>query len=49
MGGHERPRDLVPKLGTEGRDFMTGYHTILDCCGLGFDLETKSFQVSWLV
>ena len=49
MGGHERPHDLVPKLGTEGADFMTGYHIVLDCCGLGFDPETKSCQVSWLV
>ena len=46
MGGHERPCDSVPRLGTEGRDFMISYHTILDCCGLGFDPETRSFQVS---
>ena len=48
MGGHEKPRDLVPRLGTEGRDFMIGYHTVLDYCGLGLDSETKSLQVSWL-
>ena len=43
MGGHERPHDSVPRLRTKGRDFMTSYHTVLDCCGLGFDLETQSF------
>ena len=43
MGGHERPCDLVPRFGTEGRDFMTGFHIVLDYCGLGFDPETKSF------
>ena len=27
-------------LGLDGRDFMFGFHTVLDCCGLGFEPET---------
>ena len=26
-------------LGLDGRDFMLGFHTVCDCCGLGFELE----------
>ena len=29
----------------DGRNFMTGFHIVQDCCGLGFDPETKTFQV----
>ena len=31
-------------LGLNGRDFMLGFHTVLDCYGLGFKPET---DVSW--
>ena len=37
MGGHERPSNLVPKFGTRWLRFMTGFHAVLDCCGLGFE------------
>ena len=26
-------------LGLDGRDFMFGFHTFRDCCGLGFEPE----------
>ena len=31
-------------LGLDGRDFILGFHIVLDCCGLGFEPET---DVSW--
>ena len=31
-------------LGLDGRDFMLDFHTIRDCCGLGFEPE---IDVSW--
>ena len=31
-------------LGLDGRDFMLYFHTVRDCCGLGFELE---INVSW--
>ena len=40
MGGHERPSNLVPKFGTRWLRFKTSFHTVLDCCGLGFEPET---------
>ena len=36
-------------LGLDGRDFMTDFHIVCDCCGLGFEPEIKSLQVLWLV
>ena len=27
-------------LGLDGRDFMLGFHIVLDYCGLGFEPET---------
>ena len=27
------------KLGLDGRDLMLYFHTVRDCCGLGFELE----------
>ena len=41
MGGHERPSNLVPKFGAGWLKFMTGFHTFIDCCGLGFETETN--------
>ena len=29
-------------LGLDGRDFMLGFHTIRDCCGLGFEPRLMS-------
>ena len=49
MGGHESHETWFLNLGLDGRDFMINFHIILYCCGLGFDPETKSFQVLWLV
>ena len=31
------------KLGLDGSDFMLGFHTVRDCCGLGFEPETDVF------
>ena len=40
MGGHERPSNLVPKFGTGWLRFMINFHTVLGCCGSGFEPET---------
>ena len=48
MGGHERPSNLGPKFGTGWLRFMTGFHTILDCCGLGFEPEIDVSGLSCL-
>ena len=39
MGGHERPSNPVLKFGTGWLRYMTDFHTVLECCGLGFELE----------
>ena len=26
-------------LGLDGRDFLLGFHTVYNCCGLGFEPE----------
>ena len=44
MGDHERPSGLVPKTWDQRKeDFYDRFHTVQDCGGLGFELETKSF------
>ena len=44
MGGHERPYGLVPKTWDRRiKDFYDRLHTVQDCGGLGFELETESF------
>ena len=44
MEGHERPYGLVPKTwDLRIEDFYDRFHTVQDCGGLGFELETKSF------
>ena len=30
---------ISKNLGLDGRDFMLSFHTVLDCCGLGFEPE----------
>ena len=36
-------------LGFDGRDFMLGFHTVRDCCGLGFEPEIDVFGFGLLV
>ena len=44
MGGHESSSGLVPKTWDQRiEDFYDRFHTVQDCGGLGFELETKSF------
>ena len=35
-------------LGLDGRDFILGFHTVLDCWELGFELETDVFEFGCL-
>ena len=30
-------------LGLDVRDFILGFHIVIDCCGLGFEPETNVF------
>ena len=48
MGGHERPSNLVPKFGTGWLRFMTGFHIVLDYCGLGFEPEINVSGLGFL-
>ena len=44
MGGHERPYGLVLKTWDLRIEyFYDRFHTVQDCGGLGFELETNSF------
>ena len=36
-------------LGLDGRDFMLGFHTVRDSCGLGFEPEIDVFRFGFLV
>ena len=37
------------KLVLDGRDFMLNFHTVRDCCGLGFEPEIDVFKFGLLV
>ena len=44
MGGYENPYGLVPTTWDRRIEgFYDRFHTVQDCGGLGFELETKSF------
>ena len=45
MGGHERLSNLVPKFGTGWLRFIIGFHTVLDCCGSGFEPRPMSLSL----
>ena len=36
-------------LGLDGRGFMLGFHTVFDCCGLGFEPEIDASGFGLLV
>ena len=36
-------------LGLDGRDFMLSFHTVRDCCGLGFEPEIDVSEFGLLV
>ena len=50
MGGHERLSNLVPKFRTGWLRFMTGFHIVIDCCGLGFEpeIDVSGFGCVWM-
>ena len=43
MGGHERLRNLVPRLGTKGYGFHDRFSHSHGLWVLGLELETESF------
>ena len=49
-----RPREAMKfsskkNLGLDGRDFMLGFHTVRDYCGLGLEPEIDVFGFGLLV